>query len=445
MNQGIFKAYDIRGVYPTEIDEITVYAISRAYCEWLKPKQIALGRDVRTSGGKLFEEAKRACLESGVDVVDIGVISTDMLYFAVGNYHFDGGITITASHNPAEYNGMKMVREGARPISEDTGLKEIRDLTIKNKYQVPEKKGRLTKMDFTEEYVERLLHFIKPGSIKPFKIVANPNFGAVGKYVEKLAQELGFETVRLNFKPDGSFPKGRPDPLIPENRLETSRKIKETKADFGVAWDADADRCFFFDENGEFVSGYHTFSLLAKLMLAKYPKAKIVYDPRLYWATLEQIEKSGGKPIISKVGHSFIKEKMRKEGATFGGEMTGHYYFKDFYTCDNGLIPFLLILEKLSTSGEKLSELVSNLREKFPASEEQMFQVDDSAVIYQKLEKKYSDAVIEHIDGLSVEYPEWRFNIRGSNTEPVIKLNLEAKTATLVEAKIVEIKALIMS
>ncbi|MDD5693373.1 MAG: phosphomannomutase/phosphoglucomutase [Patescibacteria group bacterium] len=443
MNEEIFKAYDVRGVYPSEIDERAVGYISKAYVAVVKPKKVVIGRDVRTSGQSLLEATKQALTEAGTDVVDIGVITTDMLYFAVAHYGFDGGIGITASHNPSEYNGLKMVRSEARPVSMDSGLAEIRDLAAKNDFKKAERVGKIEELDILDGYIKKLLTFVDKELITNKKIVANPNFGAAGKAVERLASELNFEIVKLNFEENGKFPKGRPDPLLAENRKETTELIKKVGADFGVAWDADADRCFFFDETGAFVDGYYEAALLSQIVLDKYPGGKIIHDPRLIWATQDLVKEAGGIPLINKVGHSFIKERMRREEAVFGGENSGHFYFKDFYYCDNGMIPFLLMLQKLCETGKQMSELVNPLRQNYPVSGEINFTVTDSQKELDEIKEKYNDAMIDTIDGISVTYPDWRFNVRISNTEPLLRLNVEARTKDLVDQKVAELTAII--
>lgn len=445
MNENIFKAYDIRGVYPSEINEETVARIAKAYATWLKPKKLVLGRDVRNSGAALFNSTKEALIGMGVEVADIGVITTDMLYFAVANYGFDGGIAITASHNPAEYNGMKIVREGAIPLSSESGLLEIKKLAQENNFKNSTKKGSIKQLAITADYISKLMTFVDQDRIKRFKIVVNPNFGAAGSVIEKLAIKLGLKLVKLNTEQNGNFPKGRPDPLIESNRKETSELVREEKADFGVAWDADADRCFFFDEKGRFIDGYHEAAILSQIVLKKYPGGKIVHDPRLVWATQDLVKKAGGIPLINKVGHSFIKERMRKEDAVFGGENSGHFYFKDYYYCDNGMIPFLLMLSRLSESNNKMSELVEVLRDRYPNSGEINFKLKNAQTKIIEIENHYHDGKITKIDGLSVEYPGWRFNLRTSNTEPLLRLNLEAKSQGLVDEKVAELKVLIES
>ncbi len=443
MNKDIFKAYDIRGVYPTEINEEAVVDIARAYVAYIKPKTVVVGRDVRTSGQSLLEAARKALIEAGVDVVDIGTITTEMLFFEVANYGFDGGIAVTASHNPAEYNGLKMVKEEARPISMDTGLADIREIAAKDNFKLATKLGTIKEVDIIDEYIKKLLTFIDKGLITKKKIVVNPNFGAAGKIVERLAIELGLELVKLNFEENGNFPKGRPDPLQEENRRETTEIIKKTGADFGVAWDADADRCFFFDETGVFVDCYYEIVLLSQIVLDKYPGGKIIHDPRLIRAIQDSVQEAGGIPLINKAGNVFIKERMKKEDAVFGGETSGHFFFKDFYYCDNGMIPFLLILQRLCESGKQMSELVNPLRQKYPISGELNYTVSNVEAKMIEIKEKYSDAMIGEIDGISVSYSDWRFNVRASNTEPLVRLNIEAKTKALVNQKIQELTALI--
>ncbi len=428
MNEEIFKAYDIRGVYPQEIDAESVYRIAQAYAIFLNPKKIALGRDVRQSSPELWQAAKNGLLQAGVDVMDIGEVSTDMMYFAVAFYRLDGGITITASHNPREYNGLKMVREKAIPISGDSGIYKIKQLVLDGKNKKSSKPGHLEKKNIWDDYAKHCLSFIDTNRIKSFKIVANPNFGLAGKVLDRIRDigKLDLDIKALNYEPDGSFPKGRPDPLIPENRLETEKLIKETKADFGVAWDADADRCFFFDEKGEFIDGYFIVALLAKIILRDTDGEKVIIDPRMVFATKEAILSSGGIPLVNKVGHTFIKERMRKENAIFAGENSAHLYFRDNYYCDNGIIPFLLILQEISTSGAKLSELVAEWRDRIFVSGEINFTVKDPKKIFQALAEKYSDGYKDETDGLSIEYEDWRFNVRSSNTEPLLRLNIES-------------------
>jgi phosphomannomutase/phosphomannomutase/phosphoglucomutase len=441
--QGIFKAYDIRGIYPEEINEETVYRIAQAYVEFVKPKEVVLGKDVRLSSPSLWQAAAQGINDAGVDVIDIGTISTDMLYFSVAKYGFDGGITISASHNPVQYNGMKVVREKAIPISSDTGIKDILEIVLKSKKTTAKKKGQITAKDIMENYINHVRSFIDVDKVKPLKIVANANFGLAGEVAKKLTGDTPLDIIGINSTPDGSFPKGRPDPLIPENRQETISRIKETGADFGVAWDADADRCFFFDETGEFIQGYFITALLAETFLKRYPGGKIIFDPRLTWANIDTVRENGGIPIINKCGHSFFKDRMRREDAVFAGETSAHYYFRDNFYADNGMIPFMVMLEILSASGKTLSELVAPFKNKYFVSGEINREARNTQRILEIMEEKFRGATIEHIDGLSVEYPDWRFNLRASNTEPLLRLNLEAKSKELMEKKRDEVIKLI--
>lgn len=440
----IFRALDIRGIYPSQINEQAVYDIAQAYVKFVKPKNVVLGRDVRWHGAKLFEAALGGFTDSGVSVINIGVISTDMLYFAVAFYGYDGGIIISASHNPAEYNGMKMVRKGSVGLSSDSGLLEIKKLALENEKETVSKKGQIIKKDILEDYLAHIKKFTKIDNIKPLKIVGNANFGLAGLVVEKLTKDLPIEWIKLNWKPDGSFPKGRPDPLRPENREETIKTIKKNKADFAVSWDADADRCFFFDENGNFIEGYFITAFLAKELLKKEPGAKIISDPRLTWAVLDTIEQNNGVPIIAKTGHMFIKERMRKEDALFAGEMSGHYYFKNNFYADNGMIPFLMMLEILSHSQKKMSQLLAPYTSRYFVSGELNFEVENKEEIIRKIEKQYKKGKIERMDGLSIEFDrKWRFNLRASNTEPLLRLNIEASDKKLLQDKTLEIVHLI--
>jgi len=443
INQSIFKAYDIRGIYPTEFNEEIAYATAQAYAKFLAPKTVALGRDVRLSGPTIFGAVKKGLIDHGVDVVDIGVVSTDMMYFAVAHYGYDGGLCITASHNPGEYNGIKMVRKMAKPISGESGIIEIRDLVLADyNYQAPQV-GTVTIQDVLGDYLKKVLSIIDLTKIKPFKIVANCNFGAIGRNLKHLQNFLSLDVIWLNEEPNGAFPKGRPDPLILENRTETMELVKKHGADFGVAWDADADRIFFIDETGRFISGYFTSAVLAEYFLTRYPQAKVVVDMKLNWAIIDMVNKMGGTALPNKTGHAFFKERMIKEDAVFGGEVSGHYFFKDFFYLDNGLIPFLIILDILSTSGKKLSEIYQPYFEKYFAIDETNFTVADVAAVLQSIKAKYHDGQLSEIDGIAIEYPDWRFSVRSSNTEPVVRLNLEARSKELMNARARELTELI--
>jgi phosphomannomutase len=460
INQKIFKAYDVRGIYPDEINEAGAYAIARAFCQFLKPKQIVIGCDVRLSSPSLKQAAIKGALDEKVKVIDIGEVSTDMLYFAVANYGYDGGFTITASHNPREWNGAKFVREGSRPISSDTGLFTIRDLANRipppplkggaggglagnepnvNDYKLTsEEKKEVTHKNILNDYIEKIKTFADFSKIGKFKIVANPNFGAAGKAVDELLKGTGIEIIKLNYESDGNFPKGRPDPLIPENRAETAQLILGSDADLGVSWDADADRCFFFTEKGEFIEGYFITALLARIFLKKFPGEKIIHDTRLTWAIEDMVKKNNGIDIATKAGHSFMKERLRTENAVFGGEMSAHYYFRDYFYCDCGLIPLVMILEYLSVEGKKLSAVMTEtFGDKYFVSGEINREVPDVNLILSQAEKKYAPGAIkiDKTDGIALDHVDWRFSLRGSNTEPMIRLNVEARNKELMEEK----------
>lgn len=448
MDPKIFKAYDIRGIYPNEINDHDGYKIARAYVEVIKPKgPVVVGFDVRIHSKEIAQSVIKGLNDSGRDVIAVGLISTEMMYFAVGSLQAAGGVQVTASHNPARYHGMKLVRHGAEPISGETGLSDIKQGAMAGKFAPSAKQGTLMERDILEDYVNYVLTWIDTAAIKPMKLVYNPNFGFEGKVLEALVErgKLPLELIPLNENPDGTFPKGRPDPFVPENRPEFVELVKSSGADLGVAWDADADRVFFCADGGLFVEPYYTNLLLIEQILSKHPGEKIVYDPRTWWATIDIVKKLKGVPILERVGHSYIKARMRKENAVFSGESSGHTYFRDFWFCDNGMIPLVLILELLSKTGKKLSELVKSYMEKYPISGEVNSTVTDVPAILKKIEAKYSDAKIDHFDGLSVEFNDWRFNLRPSNTEPLLRLNVEAKSKALVEKKTKELLELIRS
>jgi len=460
MNKNIFKAYDIRGIYPNEINELDVYKTAVAVCRFLKPTKLVVGSDVRLSSPSLKRAAIKAITDQGVEVIDVGEISTDMLYYAVGHFGYSGGLTITASHNPKEYNGMKIVREESKPISSDSGLFEIRDMVLDMSDKIDElalegdiNEALVTKLDILEKYAKKVRTFGNLESIRPFKIVVNPNFGAGGRALEKILEGINVELIKLNFEPNGNFPKGRPDPLIPENREEISRLVVEHGADLGVAWDADADRCFFFTEKGEFVEGYFITALLARIFLKRNNDQKIVHDTRLTWAIEDMTKELGGKHVPTKAGHSFIKARMRAENAVFGGEMSAHYYFRDFYFCDCGMIPLVMMLEYLSSHNRKFSALMHDIFwNKYFVSGEINVQVSDVNSIIEKARNTYqaNSSFIDDQDGISLDFlskenpkDSWRFNVRGSNTEPLIRLNVEAKSQELMEKKRDELLTLI--
>lgn len=449
MNWDIFRAYDIRGVYPTDIDEEGYYRIAKAYTLLFKPKTVVVGRDARVSSAQLAESLISGFVDAGVDVVDIGGITTDMLYFAVGAYDYSGGIVVSASHNPKEYNGAKMVREKAAAISSDTGLFDIRDALKagKDKDVRSEKKGTVKEKDVLDDYLKHVLSFIDASVIKPFTFVGNANFGYVCFPASALVKTLGLNLIPLNFVPDGTFPKGPPDPMLPENRIETERLTKSSGASFGVAWDADADRCMFVDETGEFISGAYTTALLADILLMKEGNDNaIIFDPRVIWPALKVCEQHGARAIISKGGHAFMKERMRKEDAIFAGEMSGHYYFRQNFFADNGTIPFLLVMEHLSKTGKPFSEVMRPYMEGHFMSGELNYHVKDIKKVIADVKQKFAaDGKEDFTDGYSLESSDWRFNIRPSNTEPLLRLNIEARQAGLVEKIQAEIEGIINS
>ncbi|MBI4281290.1 phosphomannomutase/phosphoglucomutase [Candidatus Uhrbacteria bacterium] len=446
----IFKAYDVRGLYPDAINEDVAYRIGYAFIEYLgRDKTIVIARDVRLSGPVLCNALSAGIVAAGGRIVDIGVVTTEMLYFAVAQYGYDGGVMVSASHNEGQYNGLKFVREGARAISSDTGLFAIRDLALKveSRKSKVESHLEIQKKEVLDDYVDYLLQKFAPKKCKPFRIVANANFGMAGNVLARLIErgKLPITVMPLDFEPNGAFPKGKPDPLIPERRQETEALVRKEKSDFGVAWDADADRCFFFDERGDFVEGYYTISLLATYLLARHPKEPMIYDVRFTWASRDTITAEGGVPIMMKPGHSFIKDRIQKEHALFAGENSGHYYFRDFFGVDSGMVPFLLLLDMLSQTAQPLSALADVYRTTYPMSGEVNSRVADADAIMHAVEKHYHDGTIEKIDGLSVEYPEWRFNLRKSNTEPLLRLCVEAKTDVRMKEKTGELLALIRS
>ena len=449
MDWGVFRAYDIRGVYPDDIDEEGYYRIAKAYVYLFKPKSMVVGMDARLSSPPLKAALTRGFLDAGVDVIDIGKITTDMLYFAVGASDYSGGIVVSASHNPKQYNGMKLVREKAAAISSDTGLFDIRDVLKEGKDAevTSDKKGSFTERDILDDYLRHVLKSIDPASVKQFRFIGNANFGYVAGAVAKLAQELKLNLLPLNFEPDGSFPKGPPDPMLPGNRAETEQLVKDEHTDFAAIWDADADRVMFVDEGGRFISGAYVTALLADILLEKYGSENaVIFDPRVIWPTLDVVNRKGGRPIISKGGHAFIKDRMRKENALFAGEMSAHYYFRENFYADNGIIPFLLILEHLSKLGVPFSEMMAPYMAGHFMSGELNYKVKDIDKVITAVREKYQGQGTEDFtDGYSLETPEWRFNIRPSNTEPLLRLNIEARKDGLVQQITGEIEKIIES
>jgi phosphomannomutase len=441
----VFKAYDVRGLYPTELDEEGAYAIGRAVVQQFEPKRFAVGRDMRLSSPAMAAAAIRGAVDGGAEVVDLGMIGTEMLYFAVGELGLDGGLTVTASHNPKEYTGMKIVRRGALPVGGESGLLDVRDRAIAAAWPTPGAAGAVSTYDIWPAYVDRVMSFIEVSKLRPLKVVVDAANGMAGAMLPPVLDRLpGVEAVRCFFEPDGTFPNHEPNPLLPENREFIVRKTLQEGADLGVAFDGDADRCFFVDDTGEFVPGDFVTALFAETLLEKEPGAKIIYDVRASWAVPETIERHGGVPLVNRVGHAFIKARMRKEHAAFGGEISGHYYFRDFSQADSGAVPFLLMLELISSKGRKLSEILAPLREKFFITGELNTPVSDVALKVQEIKERYAgEAKISHLDGVSVDADGWHFNVRPSNTEPLLRLNLEARSQELMERKRDEVLSLI--
>jgi phosphomannomutase len=441
----VFKAYDVRGIYPTELDEEGAHAIGRAYVEQFEPRRIAVGRDMRLSSSTMAAAVIRGASEGGADVLDLGMVGTEMVYFAVGDLELEGGIEVTASHNPKDYTGMKIVRRGALPVGGDSGLTEVRDRGLKGFGEV-ERVGEVSEHDIWPAYVDRVLSFIDVSSVRPLRVVIDAANGMAGVMLPPILERLPIDAVPYFFEPDGSFPNHEPNPLLPENREFIVAKTREEGADFGVAFDGDADRCFFVDDTGEFVPGDFVTTLLAESVLEKEPGGKVIYDLRASWAVPETVERAGGVPLINRVGHAFIKHRMREEGAVFGGEVSGHYYFREFSQADSGVVPFLLMLELVSKSGRKLSELLQPLRERYFITGELNTPVPDVAVKLQELKERFgSEGTVSHLDGISVDAGDWHMNVRPSNTEPLLRLNLEARSEELMERKRDEVLEVIRS
>ena len=447
MNPEIFKAYDIRGVYPIEVNEDAARAIGVGFVAYLKAKRIAVGRDMRLSSPAMAAAFIDGATSQGADVVDYGMMATDMLYFAVARDKLDGGVQITASHNPKQYNGMKLVRQDALPLSGDAGIDDIRDMIAANRLPPPAaRRGSVTTKDTLAAYVEHVMSFIDPAIIKPLNVVLDAGSGMGGLVAPKLFERLPCKTTQLCFTIDGNFPNHEANPLIEENRRDIVARVIAEKADVGIAWDGDADRCFFIDGSGEFVSGDFITTLLAEAFLLKEPGATIVYDLRASFAVKDMVAQYGGTSLMNRVGHAFFKKRMRETNAVFGGEVTGHYYFRDNFFADNGFIPALLILELMSKKGKSLHELLEPLRKKYFISGEintKLAHMDAVPAKLAQIAAHYKDGKQYELDGLSVEYPDWHFNVRPSNTEPLLRLNLEAKDADMMAAKRDEVLALI--
>jgi phosphomannomutase len=443
----VFKAYDVRGIYPAEIDEEGAYRIGRAYVDVFAPKAMAVGRDMRLSSPAMAEGTIRGASDAGADVVDIGMVGTEMVYFAVGELDLDGGIMVTASHNPKEYTGMKIVRGGALPVGGDSGLLDVRDRAaeLNGRSDTPTK-GQGRSEDIYPAFTERVLSFVDVDTIQPLRVVIDAANGMAGVMLPPILDRLPIDTVRCYFEPDGSFPNHEPNPLLPENREFIIRKAVEENADLGIAFDGDADRCFFVDDTGEFVPGDFVTALLAESMLRKEPGATIIYDVRASWAVPDVVKAAGGTPVVNRVGHAFIKHRMRETGAAFAGEISGHYYFRDFSQADSGTIPALLMLELVSQAGVPLSKILRPYRERYFLTGELNTPVTDVPRKLQELEERFgSEGEVSHLDGLSVATDDWHMNVRPSNTEPLLRLNLEARARNLMERKRDEVLSVIRS
>ncbi|AMN46445.1 phosphomannomutase [Steroidobacter denitrificans] len=445
-----FKAYDYRARIPGELNEEVAYRIGRAYAEFLRPDagrlRIVVGRDIRLSSETLCAALTRGLLDSGVDVHDIGLCGTEVVYFATFSERMDGGIMVTASHNPPDYNGMKFVREQSRPISGDTGLKDIQRIAEAQAYTSPDRRGERFELDIQQKYIEHLLSYLDHAKLKKLKIVVNAGNGGAGLVVDQLQSHLPFEFIKLNHTPDGHFPNGVPNPMLEDNRRSTIEAIRAHGADCGVAWDGDYDRCFLFDETGAFIEGYYIVGLLASVFLQREPGARIVHDPRLTWATLDMVDSLGGQAVMSKSGHAFMKDVMRQADAAYGGEMSAHHYFRRFGYCDSGQIPWLLVTQLMCESGQPLSALVGERIRKFPASGEINRRVADAPATIRRVQAHYEKGArsVDFTDGLSVEFDAWRFNLRSSNTEPLIRLNVESRgDEALMRSRTTELLAMI--
>jgi len=445
LDPSVFKAYDVRGLYPGQLDEAGAYAIGRAYVEQFGAERIAVGRDMRLSSPSMAEAVRTGAADGGADVLDLGLVGTEMLYFAVGDLKLDGGIMVTASHNPKEYTGMKIVRAGALPVGGESGLLDVRDRAVAAQWE-ERPRGQVRGEDIWAPFVDRVLSFVDVTSLRPLRIVVDAANGMAGVMLPPVLERLPMlDVVRCYFDPDGSFPNHEPNPLLPENRRFIVERTRAEGADFGVAYDGDADRCFFVDDSGEFVPGDFTTALFARLILGREPGGKVIYDVRASWAVPEAIEAAGGVALVNRVGHAFIKQRMREEGAVFGGEVSAHYYFRDFSQADSGTVPLLLMCELVSQHGS-LSAALAPLRALYFITGELNTPVADVASKLAELEERFGpEGKVSHLDGLSVEAADWHFNVRPSNTEPLLRLNLEARSEELMDAKRDEVLAVIRS
>lgn len=423
-----FKAYDVRGKVPSELNTDLAYKTGRAFSKLINAKSVVIGHDIRKSSEEISEALAKGLNDAGANVIDIGLCGTEMVYFGTPYLNADGGIMITASHNPPEYNGMKFVKRHAVPVGYNSGLNEVEKMILKNELgEISGKKGNYTKKDIMRDFINNLKQFYDAKKIKPFTVVVNAGNGCAGLAVDAIEKDLPIKMIKLFNEPDSDFPNGVPNPLLPENRQPTIDAVLKNKADLGVAWDGDYDRCFFFDEKGNFIEGYYIVGILAKSILKNHPGESIVHDPRLTWNTLEIVKENGGVAVQSVSGHAYIKEKMREVNAIYGGEMSAHHYFRDNAYSDSGMIPFLLIMQLMSEENKNLSELLEEMIDKYPCSGEINSTIDDPAGKIKEIERLYTDGKVDKTDGLSVEYDNWRFNLRMSNTEPIIRLNVEAK------------------
>jgi len=446
-----FKAYDIRGRLGEELNTDIAYRIGRAYAQYLNAKKVVVGGDVRETSEELKQALAQGMMDAGCDVIDLGMTGTEQVYFAAFHLDVDGGIEVTASHNPIDFNGMKLVRRDAKPISGDTGLKDIQALAESGGFEVVDQKGSVTTQDLMSAYVEHLLGYVNTENFTPLKLVVNAGNGSAGPSIDAIEDEfkrlnVPVEFIKVHHEPDPSFPYGIPNPLLPENRSVTAAAVVQHNADMGIAWDGDFDRCFLFDEHGEFIEGYYIVGLLAEAFLLKHKGEKVIHDPRLTWNTIDMVKRSGGEAIQSKTGHAFIKERMRLENAVYGGEMSAHHYFRDFAYCDSGMIPWLLVAELLCVQGKRMSELVGERMTAFPCSGEINYRVSDVPAVLEAVKSHFSDQKpeLDLTDGLSLELPEWRMNIRASNTEPLLRLNIEARAnKALVDRLLKEVEGII--
>lgn len=451
MHMACFKSYDIRGKLDSELNEDTAYRIGFAYTQFLNARSVVVGSDVRHSSEPLKQALARGIMDAGADVIDIGMVGTEEVYFATFHLDVDGGIEVTASHNPIDYNGMKLVRKGAAPISGDSGLKAIEALVVANQFQPASQKGQYRQLNVLDAYVAHLLGYINPNQLKPLKLVVDAGNGAAGHVIDAIearfqAANIPVRFIKIRHEADGDFPNGIPNPLLIENRTATSEAVKAHQADMGIAWDGDFDRCFLFDGQGDFVEGYYLVGLLAEAFLTKYPGGKIIHDPRLTWNTIDIAHRAQGQAIQCKTGHAFIKERMRGENAIYGGEMSGHHYFRDFAYCDSGMIPWLLVCELVCQSGKSLKELIDACVAAFPCSGEINYEVSDTRAAMDVVEAHFSllNPKIDKTDGISLEFADMRLNLRASNTEPLLRLNVETRgNVPLIRETVRTVEALI--